>query len=191
MLSMLQIGVLAGTVASTTPPNFFRPPTHAGLISVRYLYAQVMLPSRYIRVVAAARPAVGSLCICFASSLSRHTLHRPSLITRPQKRGKKTKSTITLGDPPQGVIALDPLPLEDELPAYPTVVHQARSHMQKFENCVLLTRVGGFYELYFEHADEFGPLLNLKVTQKRVNGGRTLSMVRFLPVLVTSSLTDD
>lgn len=33
---------------------------------------------------------------------------------------------------------------------------------------MLLTRVGGFYELYFEHADEFGPLLNLKVAQKKV-----------------------
>jgi DNA mismatch repair ATPase MutS len=49
--------------------------------------------------------------------------------------------------------------------------------MQKFENCILLTRVGGFYELYFEHADEFGPLLNLKVAQKKINGGRTVSMV--------------
>jgi DNA mismatch repair ATPase MutS len=43
--------------------------------------------------------------------------------------------------------------------------------MRKFENCVLLTRVGGFYELYFEHADEFGPLLNLKVAQKPTKAG--------------------
>jgi DNA mismatch repair ATPase MutS len=48
--------------------------------------------------------------------------------------------------------------------------------MRRFENCVLLTRVGGFYELYFEHAEEFGPLLNLKVAQKRTNAG-PVSMV--------------
>lgn len=51
--------------------------------------------------------------------------------------------------------------------------------MRKFENCVLLTRVGGFYELYFEHAEEFGPLLNLKVAQKKTNAG-PVSMVYHL-----------
>ncbi len=35
----------------------------------------------------------------------------------------------------------------------------------------LLTRVGGFYEMYFEHAEEYGPLLNLKVASKRTNAG--------------------
>jgi DNA mismatch repair ATPase MutS len=52
--------------------------------------------------------------------------------------------------------------------------------MQKFENCVLLTRVGGFYELYFEHAEQFGPLMNLKVGQKKTNTSgqaRSVSMV--------------
>jgi DNA mismatch repair ATPase MutS len=63
---------------------------------------------------------------------------------------------------------LEPLPLEDDKPTLPTVLQQARSNMLKFQNCVLLTRVGGFYELYFEHADEFGPLLNLKVAPKSV-----------------------
>lgn len=91
-------------------------------------------------------------------------------------RGKKTKSTLTLDDLPQGVLPLDSRPMQDEGPAYPTVVLQARRNMQKFDNCVLLTRVGGFYELYFEHADEFGPLLNLKVAQKNTNAG-PVSMV--------------
>lgn len=72
---------------------------------------------------------------------------------------------------PQGLIPLEPLPIEAQVPAYPTVVLQALTNMRKFENCVLLTRVGGFYELYFEQAEEFGPLLNLKVAQKRTNAG--------------------
>ncbi|GME61201.1 MutS protein-like protein 1 [Neofusicoccum parvum] len=43
--------------------------------------------------------------------------------------------------------------------------------MRKFDHCVLLTRVGNFYELYFEHAEEYGPLLNLKVSQRRSRPG--------------------
>lgn len=86
---------------------------------------------------------------------------------------------VSLEDLPQGVIraddALPPLaPLPEEppaSPAYPTVVLQARRNMQKFDNCVLLTRVGGFYELYFEHAEEYGPLLNIKVAQKKTAAG--------------------
>ena len=151
-----------------------------------------MLPHRHLRAVA-HWPTVSCLFFRPPSSLSpSRTQDFPphhSSITRPRNRGKKTKSIITLDDPPQGLIALDPLPLEDEVPSYPTVVLQARNHMRKHENCVLLTRVGGFYELYFEHADEFGPLLNLKVAQKRVNGGRTVSMVR-APIASQPHLAD-
>jgi len=88
-----------------------------------------------------------------------------------QTRGKKTKTAAKLDELPQGVILAEPLPLEEDGPAYPTVVLQARRNMQTFDGCVLLTRVGGFYELYFEHAEEYGPLLNLKVAQKKTAAG--------------------
>jgi MutS domain I len=111
----------------------------------------------------------------FRPPLLQHafTLHfgPPQAGPRLQSRGKKTRVSANLADLPQGLIPLDPLPMEVETPAYPTVVLQALNNMRKFENCVLLTRVGGFYELYFEHAEEFGPLLNLKVAQKRTNAG--------------------
>lgn len=94
-----------------------------------------------------------------------------------RNRGKKTKATATLDDLPQGLVPLAPLLMEDTEPTYPTVVLQARRNMRKFENCVLLTRVGGFYELYFEQAVELGPLLNLKVAQKKTNVG-PVPMVR-------------
>ena len=91
---------------------------------------------------------------------------------RAQNRGKKTKASIKLDDLPQGVIPLDPLPLgQDAPPTYSTVVQQARTNMRKFENCVLLTRVGGFYELYFEHAEEFASLLNLKEARRPTRPG--------------------
>ncbi|KAI0594459.1 muts domain V-domain-containing protein [Biscogniauxia sp. FL1348] len=91
-----------------------------------------------------------------------------------QTRGKKTKSSVSLKELPQGALEFTPLPEFDEDaggPAYPTVVLQARRNMQKFEKCVLLTRVGGFYELYFEQAEEYAPLLNLKLAQKKTNAG--------------------
>lgn len=100
-------------------------------------------------------------------------------ISRCQWRGKKTKTTVSLSDLPQGPIQADPLPAVEEPdgPAYPTVVLQARRNMDKFDNCILLTRVGGFYELYFEHAEEFAPLLNIKLASKRTNAG-PIPMVR-------------
>ncbi|KAI8632067.1 muts domain V [Xylariaceae sp. FL1651] len=117
----------------------------------------------------------------------------PYRLTSTQTRGKKTKSSFKLDDLPQGLVGALPLPdmQEDEGPAYPTVVLQARRNMQKFENCVLLTRVGGFYELYFEHAEEYGPLLNLKVAHKKTNAGPVpmagfpfFQLERFLKILV-------
>jgi DNA mismatch repair ATPase MutS len=121
---------------------------------------------------------------------------RSSAVTgrRLGHRGKKTKTVVQLEDLPQGRIALDPLPPpteQDDGPAYPTVVLQARRNMARFENCVLLTRVGGFYELYFDQAEEFGPLLNLKVAQKKTNAGPVpmagfpfFQLDRFLKILV-------
>ncbi|KAH9902268.1 muts domain V [Xylariomycetidae sp. FL2044] len=131
--------------------------------------------------------------------------NQPTL-TSPARACKKTKSSVRLEDLPQGLInnlpAAEPPPpataplleddvVQDEGPAYPTVVLQARRNMNKFENCVLLTRVGGFYELYFTHAEEYGPLLNLKVAQKKTNAGPVpmagfpfFQLDRFLKILV-------
>ncbi|KAJ4296256.1 MutS protein 1 [Kalmusia sp. IMI 367209] len=67
--------------------------------------------------------------------------------------------------------------------------------MLKFSHCVLLTRVGGFYELYFEHADEFAPLLNIKKSRRKASKGSkrpavpmagfpTYQLERYLKILV-------
>lgn len=96
-------------------------------------------------------------------------------------RGKKTKTTVHLSDLPQGAIQAEPLSAqgEQDTPAYPTVVLQARRNMDKFDNCVLLTRVGGFYELYFEHADEYAPLLNIKLASKKTSAGPVPMVISF------------
>ncbi|KAF4955532.1 hypothetical protein FGADI_4506 [Fusarium gaditjirri] len=142
--------------------------------------------------------------------------HPPSPHRPLQARAKKTTTTIKLSDLPQGLIQPKPVsplptsssvssphdestealplplpPLPQDPPAYPTVLLQARQNMLKFDNCVLLTRVGGFYELYFEHAEEYGPLLNIKVANKKTNAGLVpmagfpfFQLDRFLKILV-------
>jgi hypothetical protein len=146
-------------------------------------------PSACFRAIARRRRHSFAIYASFRNHNSRfpnflafngsHVLRSPSRrppSPHPAVRGAKTRTTVRVEDLAQGVIPLDPFPLEDGAPSYPTVVLQARTNMRRFENCVLLTRVGGFYELYFEQAEEFGPLLNLKVAQKRTNAG-PVSMV--------------
>lgn len=64
-------------------------------------------------------------------------------------RGAKSKATIQLKELPQGVLETNNSVRvrEQDGPAYPMMIQQARNNMRKFADCVLLTRVGGFYEV--------------------------------------------
>lgn len=144
-------------------------------------HLRVITPRRACSIVICAPPVrcrPYTVCDLAHNNSLRHFPFASSRFSaaQRQKRGKKTKATTRVEDLPPPPFPLEPVSVEDDVPAYPTVVLQARSNMRKFENCVLLTRVGGFYELYFEHADEFGPLMNLKVAQKRTSAG-PVSMV--------------
>jgi hypothetical protein len=68
-------------------------------------------------------------------------------ITVSQCRGAKRKSVVTLGDLQQGPLQSEALPPQDDAePEYPPLLQQVRNNMLKFSHCVLVTRVGGFYE---------------------------------------------
>ncbi|KAK9363388.1 muts domain V-domain-containing protein [Lipomyces starkeyi] len=74
---------------------------------------------------------------------------------------------------------------------YPTVLHDAKANMERLPNCVLLTRVGSFYELYFHQADEYAPLLNLRLAKKKTAHGPVsmagfpfMHLDRYLKILV-------
>ncbi|KAJ5780827.1 hypothetical protein N7457_005987 [Penicillium paradoxum] len=124
----------------------------------------------------------------------RTSIHPRVSIAAPRAylRGAKTKATVKLKDLPQGILKLEAYDDRvDEAPRYPTVVQGHRNNMQTFKNCVVLTRVGGFYELYFEQAEELAPLLSLKLATKRTNGGPVpmagfpfFQLDRFLKILV-------
>ncbi|KAG8969288.1 DNA mismatch repair ATPase msh1 [Tulasnella sp. 425] len=45
-------------------------------------------------------------------------------------------------------------------------------NLAKFPHCILLTRVGGFYESYFDQAIEVAQLLTIKLTTRSWGGGR-------------------
>ncbi|KAE8354143.1 muts domain V-domain-containing protein [Aspergillus coremiiformis] len=108
------------------------------------------------------------------------------------QRGAKTRSTVKLKDLPQGALKLEPYhDIIEDAPRYPPVVQGHKNNMQKFQNCVILTRVGGFYELYFEQAEELAPLLNLKLASKKTSAGPVpmagfpfFQLDRFLKILV-------
>lgn len=86
---------------------------------------------------------------------------------------------------------LNPPPEPEPSPSYPTVIQQARENMRKFDGCVVLTRVGSFYELYFDQAHYWGIQLSLKVASKKTNAGPVpmagfpfFQLDRYLKILV-------
>jgi hypothetical protein len=78
-----------------------------------------------------------------------HQIDGAHLTPRIWIREAKRKSTVSMMDLPQGILPMTKMDLFDvgEEPAYPTVVQQARNNMRKFSHCVVLTRVGSFYEV--------------------------------------------
>ncbi|KAJ3922978.1 muts domain V-domain-containing protein [Lentinula edodes] len=71
------------------------------------------------------------------------------------------------------------------------LAQEIRNNLSKFPHCLLLTRVGNFYESYFEQAIEISRILNIKLTSRRWGGGRVpmcgfplLHMDKHLKVMV-------
>ncbi|RDW81725.1 mismatch repair ATPase MSH1 [Aspergillus mulundensis] len=130
--------------------------------------------------------------ICHHAQPRRVAAPKPTAAFPTQRRSAKTKSTVKLKDLPQGAVKLEPYSdVVEETPRYPTVLQGHRNNMHKFKDCVVLTRVGGFYELYFEQAEEFAPLLNIKLASKKTSAGPVpmagfpfFQLDRFLKILV-------
>ncbi|KAK5129206.1 hypothetical protein LTR08_003756 [Meristemomyces frigidus] len=61
---------------------------------------------------------------------------------------------------------------------YPTVLQQHLNNVRKFHDCVVLTRVGDFYEMYFDQVEQYAPLVNLKIAKRATTLG-DVSMAGF------------
>ncbi|KAE8386505.1 muts domain V-domain-containing protein [Aspergillus alliaceus] len=170
---------------------------HAGIMPIHGSCISHLIPSR---IPVLRKPDLISSYHCHVHRTICHHARRPSLrIATPipaskltLQRGAKTRSTVKLKDLPQGALRLESYEdAVEDAPRYPPVVQGHKNNMQKFQNCVILTRVGGFYELYFEQAEELAPLLNLKLASKKTSGGPVpmagfpfFQLDRFLKILV-------
>ena len=78
----------------------------------------------------------------------RHSL-RFSVSPFAQRRGLKSIVNSRMNDLPTKATLSNNRPLQNGVDGlvYPTVVQQARNNMRQFDKCVLLTRVGNFYEV--------------------------------------------
>lgn len=54
----------------------------------------------------------------------------------------------------------------------PPALKYVRDVMDKYEGHVVITQIGSFYELYFEHATNYAPKLNITLTSKETTNGR-------------------
>ncbi|KAK6436933.1 MutS protein 1 [Oleoguttula sp. CCFEE 5521] len=101
------------------------------------------------------------------------------LLSKVHVRGAKRTTTIKASSLPQGV--LPPLPPTESIQpekTYPTVLQQHLNNVRKFSDCVVLTRVGDFYEMYFDQVEQYAPLVGLK-TAKRATTLGDVSMAGF------------
>jgi DNA mismatch repair ATPase MutS len=83
-------------------------------------------------------------------------------------------------------------PIIDSPPKrYPPVINQALDNITTYPDCVLLTRVGGFYELYFTHAEQYAARLGIKLAYKKTAAGQVAmagfpfwNLSKYLKILV-------
>ncbi|CCH60347.1 hypothetical protein TBLA_0C05490 [Henningerozyma blattae CBS 6284] len=142
-----------------------------------------------------------------------HTTYKPigkvtvtNLLITVDKPGKKTD--VTLFDKKEKTIILDPIVptngniklIRNELQyqndtvapvRLPESLQYVRTLMDHYKDHVVLTQVGSFYELYFEHATKYAPDLNITLTSKQYKFGRIAfagfpvnQLGRYLKILV-------
>ncbi|KAI8343490.1 muts domain V-domain-containing protein [Chlamydoabsidia padenii] len=77
-------------------------------------------------------------------------------------------------------VIVEPIPLEPKQTTSGSVVlDTVRELTKKHSQCVLLVQVGDFYELYEKHATKYAPLLDLKLTRKKVANGQVVDFAGF------------
>ncbi|KAI9656025.1 MAG: DNA mismatch repair ATPase msh1 [Bathelium mastoideum] len=166
---------VAERIAQTTADFTAARPYHARMTTVRIIHHRCPIVTNAI-IKQPYLSFKGSVsCRSFCSTPSSWVVlasnaKSPSKIS---KAPKKTRKVVSLDDLPQGLLASpktkDVVP--QDVIQYPPVIQQVRNNIRKYDGCVILTRVGNFYEMYLEQAEEYGPLLNLKVAQKKTGVG--------------------
>ncbi|KAA8892867.1 muts domain V-domain-containing protein [Sphaerosporella brunnea] len=120
------------------------------------------LPERRVRNL----PRIGEVW----SDAPLQTVHSEQGAVKPPPAARRRRKALE-----QGLL----VPLEEATPLepiqdrrYPPVVQQALDNMAELgPGVVLLTRVGGFYELYFSHAEQWASRMEIKLSWKKTTAG--------------------
>ncbi|KAL9939332.1 hypothetical protein V8E36_002145 [Tilletia maclaganii] len=119
-----------------------------------------------------------------------HDAPAPTAVKRAARRKKSLKGPADdVQEPSGGLSSISgtegddvDVPLLHELgadgQAWPPLAKEVLTNLARFPGCMLLTRVGGFYESYFSQAPELASLLSIKLAS-RTWGGRTVAMAGF------------
>ncbi|GJJ09415.1 hypothetical protein Clacol_003637 [Clathrus columnatus] len=108
----------------------------------------------------------------------------------PPEDATSTALSSSTGPSPQ-----DPLPgIELKSPPQNQLAREIRDNLVRFPHCILLTRVGSFYESYFEQAVEVARLLSIKLTKRTWDkqevlmcGFPIMHLEKYLKVLVQTN----
>ncbi|KAF2164403.1 hypothetical protein M409DRAFT_67911 [Zasmidium cellare ATCC 36951] len=100
--------------------------------------------------------------------------HAPSVIP-----ARKTKTVIKASKLPRGEDDATKADVVEAKKSYPTVLQQHLDNVRKFKGCVVLTRVGDFYEMYFDQVEQYAPLVNLKKAKKTTKDFGDVPMAGF------------
>ncbi|KAJ3527347.1 hypothetical protein NMY22_g9818 [Coprinellus aureogranulatus] len=85
-----------------------------------------------------------------------------------RKRRAKAADDVTQDDRPRGAGNGTGLSFQPRT----QLAREIHDNLQHFPHCLLLTRVGQFYESYFDQAEEIARLLNIKLTSRKWGGTR-------------------
>ncbi|KAL7285659.1 hypothetical protein ACG7TL_000764 [Trametes sanguinea] len=112
---------------------------------------------------AKAKPPAEESAVDTAASITAKSVSVDTDAPVPKTRGRKRKSVVHPAEE-LAHIALPSTPLANEI----------LDNLARYPHCILLTRVGQFYESYFDQAAEVSRLLNIKLTKKTWGGQRIL-----------------
>ncbi|KAF9499857.1 hypothetical protein BDN71DRAFT_1480497 [Pleurotus eryngii] len=95
---------------------------------------------------------------------------KPVKKARKKRQTEVVASTVTTDESPAAV-SLEERD-DSELQPRNQLAREILANLNKFPHCILLTRVGQFYESYFEQAVEVAALLDIKLTTRKWDGQR-------------------
>ncbi|KAJ3510725.1 hypothetical protein NLJ89_g4516 [Agrocybe chaxingu] len=93
-------------------------------------------------------------------------------VAKPVKRTRRKKQIQDAAADVAQETGVEETPTRKTTKASTLLSREILSNLKRFPHCLLLTRVGQFYESYFDQAVEIAHLLNIKLTSRKWNGER-------------------